>query len=162
MQCHGMPSSVIVGGRVVFENNALVTPSQPGGKFVQLTTHAPYVYSVIQQREKVRVTHVCAQIYACLAQVGVAQKIEREPYRPTGKESMTRPSPAAAAADHHTSARAQVRGVRNQFDSQLQLTNTGECRNDTLNRYKCAGGPDESKSQTKISQPPGGKSSGLW
>jgi hypothetical protein len=62
MQCHGVPSSVIVGGRVVFENNTLVAPSQPGGKFVQLTTHAPYVYSVIQQREKVRV-HSCVCVY---------------------------------------------------------------------------------------------------
>jgi hypothetical protein len=61
-----------------------------------------------------------------LTQVCVAQKIEREPFRGgTGKESISRPSPGVAT-DHHTSARAQVRGVRNQFDSQLQLTNSGE------------------------------------
>ncbi len=55
MSCHGVVDVTVAGGKVVFENGQ-VTVSQGTGKFITLPSHCPYVYSLIQQREKVCLT----------------------------------------------------------------------------------------------------------
>lgn len=50
--CHGLPLFTVYNGRVVYENGKLSTQAG-SGRYLPLPSHAPYVYSVIQQREKV-------------------------------------------------------------------------------------------------------------
>ena len=104
VQCHGQPVIVVVGGRVVFENNSLAQPNVFTGRFVPLAPHAPFVYSVITQRERV-----------CLP-----TKIDREPYRP-----------GAAAASAKSPPLPAVRAVRNQFESSLNITGEGCIRHNS-------------------------------
>jgi len=141
MTCHGVADVTIAGGRVAYENGQVVV-GQGSGKFVPLPGHCPYVFALVQQREKV-----------CLP-----QKVDRQPYDgPVAKAGETplkakqvgqQQQNAGAGGDlyHRPPTKA---GGRNAQDSSFSLG--GELIDE-----------EKSKASTRVSQPPGGASRPLW
>ncbi len=54
MRCHGVPVMVITGGYVVLDEGQDLRVRQGTGRFVPTPAFAPYVFSKVQARERVR------------------------------------------------------------------------------------------------------------
>jgi len=123
---HGSTMMTICAGRIAFENGQ-VTAVAGSGKYLALTANSPYIFSVIQQRER-----VCKP-----------EKVER-----VDTPAMAKPKDTASSAFHSRPPTSS--GGRNQNDSSFSISGA-QIDDGRGNR-----------AQTKISQPPGGKSSALW
>ncbi|UJR21231.1 hypothetical protein I4U23_024327 [Adineta vaga] len=148
-QCRGLPIVTIVAGKVVYENGQLNTV-QGSGKYLETTCFADYVYQKLYKREELRDQHF------------KERKIEREPY--TGEViDITKPlvinnqkdqpaqssgEPNAASAGFHNRPATRA-GGRNLLDSSFSLS--GDQWDDRNQRKS-----------TRVQQPPGGQSKGLW
>jgi dihydropyrimidinase len=134
MTCHGSATITICAGRIVYENGQ-VSATAGSGKYIALNANSPYIFSVIQQRER-----VCQP-----------QKIERTDAPPLPKAGATagKAPPSQQPAGFYTRPPTSS-GARNQFDSSFTV---GGAQIDDAKG---------TRAQTKISQPPGGKSSALW
>jgi len=130
--------------KIVYENGQL-NPIQGSGKYIETACFNEYVYQKLIKRE----------------QLIKQQKVEREPY--TGEVIETNKSisngdlklHAKNPANHDLSASgfhnrpATRAGVRNLFDSSFMLS--GEQWDD-----------GNLRKTTRVQQPPGGQSKGLW
>jgi len=141
MTCHGVPECVITGGMVVLENGQLDV-TEGHGKFVPTPPNSQFVFGRLDTRNK-NMTPI---------------KVSREPYtgdviqlNTTAPVTPTTPicdanSPKDSSFVHHKTSS----GVRNMQDSSFSFS--GDQFDDD----------DEKRSGTKVSNPPGGKSSGIW
>uniref|UniRef100_A0A914VC17 Amidohydrolase-related domain-containing protein n=1 Tax=Plectus sambesii TaxID=2011161 RepID=A0A914VC17_9BILA len=130
--CHGLPIVTVCGGRVAFEGGKSLAASG-SGKFVALPPHCPHLFSVIHQRERV-----------CLP-----EKVQRTD-APAGGGGGGGGGESRIAAKQVTQQNTTSygrpptsAGTRNQFDASVEDSRSA-------------------RASTKISQPPGGKTSGLW
>lgn len=140
MQCRGLPVTTVFAGKVVFENGELKA-TQGAGKFVPTPCNAEYVYQKLNKREQLRDEKM------------KHQKVEREPY--TGEViDITKPLPTKDKEVHENGLNFHNRpltrsGGRNLQDSSFSLS--GEQWDDKSQRPT-----------TRVHQPPGGQSQGLW
>ncbi|CAF0929337.1 unnamed protein product [Rotaria sp. Silwood1] len=150
-QCHGLPIITIVAGKIAYENGQLHV-IQGSGKYIETTCFTDYIYQKLNKREQLR------------EQLIKQQKIEREPY--TGEvidvnksvsngDSKTSPKNQTIHNNHELPAAgfhnrpATRAGARNLFDSSFMLS--GEQWDD-----------GNLRKTTRVQQPPGGQSKGLW
>ncbi|CAF3367667.1 unnamed protein product [Rotaria sp. Silwood1] len=150
-QCHGLPVITIVAGKIAYENGQLHV-IQGSGKYIETTCFTDYIYQKLNKREQLR------------EQLIKQQKIEREPY--TGEvidvnksvsngDSKTSPKNQTIHNNHELPAAgfhnrpATRAGARNLFDSSFMLS--GEQWDD-----------GNLRKTTRVQQPPGGQSKGLW
>lgn len=138
LQCKGLPVTTIFAGKVAFENGELKAV-KGAGKFVPTLCHPEYVYQKLKKREQLR------------EEIVKQQKIEREPY--TGEViDITKPLPTKDGNDPSSNFHNRPltkSGGRNLFDSGFALS--GEQWDDKTQRPT-----------TRVHQPPGGQSQGLW
>ncbi|XP_012944726.1 dihydropyrimidinase [Aplysia californica] len=143
MSCHGVPEYVITNGSIVMDEGQLKV-TQGLGRFVSTPPNAQFVFSRVTSKAK----------------ASQPQRIERDPY--TGPVVEIKAEDAAAMASRRPdnpifpeqSAEFHNRptrgGVRNMQDSSFSLSGAQF---------------DEHKTKrpgTKVSNPPGGKSTGFW
>ncbi|XP_005110654.1 dihydropyrimidinase [Aplysia californica] len=142
MTCHGVAEYVITRGEIAVDNGE-VKATEGHGKFVPTPPNAQFVYGRLPMRNK----------------VASPVKVERDPY--TGpiidlSEGAGTPDRRAENPIFHSDpgpeflSRPTRGGVRNMQDSSFSLS--GAQFDDKKNK----------KSATKVSNPPGGKSTGLW
>jgi dihydropyrimidinase len=142
LTCHGCPSVVISNGKVVYENGTF-SVVQGTGRFIETPCFSDYVYKRVAVRDNIKPV-----------------KVEREPY--TGpvidlsaqqqansdlNDKFNALSPNSKASFYQRPATKA--GTRNLQDSSFSLG--GDQWDDT-----------PFKSQTRVTKPPGGKSSGIW
>ncbi|CAF0958511.1 unnamed protein product [Rotaria sordida] len=133
--CHGLPIVTIVAGKIAYENGQL-SAIQGSGKYLETPCFAEYVYQKLYKREQLR------------EQQMKQQKIEREPY--TGE--VIDINKATSEADSKAKPKGQINtssGGRNLLDSSFTLSGN---QWDDGNQRKT----------TRVHQPPGGQSKGLW
>ncbi|XP_076472132.1 dihydropyrimidinase-like isoform X2 [Babylonia areolata] len=140
MECHGVPVFVLTNGHVVLDEGQLKV-TQGLGRFVSTPCHAEMVYGRVKARDQAR----------------QPVKVEREPY--TGPvvnvdeeavmKVVEKPSQSSTEPSIHT--RPPTRGGgRNMQDSSFSLS--GAQIDDKMGV----------KASTRISNPPGGRSTQLW
>jgi len=152
-QCHGLPITTIVAGKIAYENGQLHAV-QGSGKYLETSCFAEHVYQKLNKREQLR------------EQLMKQQKVEREPYKgevldinkassetdsktnPKGQASNNGGEPNAASAGFHNRPATRA-GGRNLLDSSFTLS--GDQWDDKNQRKG-----------TRVQQPPGGQSKGLW
>ncbi|CAF0958531.1 unnamed protein product [Rotaria sordida] len=152
--CHGLPIVTIVAGKIAYENGQL-SAIQGSGKYLETPCFAEYVYQKLYKREQLR------------EQQMKQQKIEREPYtgevidinkatseadskaKPKGQINTSSGEPTTAATAGFHSRPATRAGGRNLLDSSFTLSGN---QWDDGNQRKT----------TRVHQPPGGQSKGLW
>ncbi|CAF1101487.1 unnamed protein product [Didymodactylos carnosus] len=147
LQCQGLPVVTIVNGKIAFENGQL-NVTQGTGKYLETQPHGEYVYQKLKKRDELR------------EELIKQQKIEREPYTgevfnvsttSNGNDSKTSPKqsteqPAGIGFHNRPPTKA---GSRNLFDSSFSLS--GDQWDD-----------NQPRTQTRVRQPPGGQTKGLW
>lgn len=143
MTVHGAPEYVITGGSIVMDEGQLKV-TQGLGRFVSMPTNAQYVFGRVNSKAKAnqpqkvdRDAYVGSVVEIKAEDAAALNKREENPIIP----------PENSSAFHH---RETSGGVRNMQDSSFSLS--GAQYDD--NRTKRSG--------TKVSNPPGGKSSGFW
>lgn len=140
MTCHGVPLVVIANGKVVLEDGQL-NVVQGSGRFIETPCHPEYLYDRVKVRDQIK-----------------PQKVDREPY--TGPvvdpskemenleiDDPRSPKNAANGQFHHRPLTKS--GGRNMQDSSFCLG--GDQWDDTNGR-----------TSTRVKNPPGGKSSGIF
>ncbi|CAF1636140.1 unnamed protein product, partial [Adineta ricciae] len=148
LHCRGLPIVTIVAGKVVYENEQL-NVSQGSGKYLETICFTDYVYQKLNKREQIQ------------EQSFKQRRIEREPYTGdvistnhpvTNGDAKTSPKnqpiPEIPAAGFHNRPATRA-GGRNLFDSSFTLS--GEQWDD-----------GNLRKTTRVQQPPGGQSKGLW
>ncbi|BFZ16261.1 hypothetical protein BsWGS_19300 [Bradybaena similaris] len=138
LTCHGVPEYVITGGSIVMDEGQLKV-TQAHGRFVPAAPNSQYVFGRIGTRDKMRKPRI----------------VEREPYTgPVVEIKSDKASEINRHADnpiyHDYHNRQPHSGVRNMQDSSFSLSG---------HQF------DEKQPKrpaTKVSNPPGGKSSGFW
>jgi len=149
LQCRGIPIITIVAGKIAYENGQLNTV-QGSGKYLETSCFAEYVYQKLNKREHLRDEKI------------KQQKIEREPYtgevldlskpvtetNPKAQANNSSGEPSAASAGFHSRPATRA-GGRNLLDSSFSLS--GDQWDDKSQRKT-----------TRVQQPPGGQSKGLW
>ncbi|UJR28248.1 hypothetical protein I4U23_009498 [Adineta vaga] len=151
LHCRGLPIVTIVAGKIVYENEQL-NVIQGSGKYVETACFTDYVYQKLNRREQIR-------------EQSIKQRhVEREPY--TGEvitvakpiangDSKTSPKNLPIPSIHEAPAAgfhnrpATRAGARNLFDSSFTLS--GDQWDD-----------GNLRKTTRVQQPPGGQSKGLW
>ncbi|CAF0875595.1 unnamed protein product [Adineta steineri] len=151
LHCRGLPIITIVDGKIVYDNGQL-NVIQGSGKYLDTACYADSVYQKLNKREIIR------------EQLIKQQHIEREPYTgdviviskpvsngdakisPKNQAIPSNNEPHAAGFHNRPATRA---GARNLFDSSFTLSGD---QWDDANLRKT----------TRVQQPPGGQSKGLW
>lgn len=144
MVCHGVPVYVITGGRVALDEDGLHV-TQGSGRFVPTPCHAPYVYGRYEYRMEASTEE---------------QPVVRDPY--TGpvidlkaagdgetKQPLAEKNILADNSSFHNRPPTRS-GGRHMQDSSFALS--GDQIDDSNQR----------RSHQKVSNPPGGRSMGLW
>ncbi|CAF4455039.1 unnamed protein product [Rotaria socialis] len=145
-ECRGLPVITIVDGKIAYEHGQL-NAVQGSGKYIETGCFTDYVYQKLTKREQLRAGILKQQI------------VERELYtgdvvdvtKSFSNESKTSPKHAnheLPAAGFHNRPATRA-GARNLFDSSFMLS--GEQWDDGSVRKT-----------TRVQQPPGGQSKGLW
>jgi len=139
--CHGVPQVVITGGRVVLDEDGLHI-SQGLGRFVPTPCFPEIAYSRISQRDK----------------VDQPQKVDREAYNgPVVKTEAPQPASGEPATNG-------VTPEKNVFHSRPQTSSGGRNLQDSSFSFSGAQHDDNvpNRSATRVANPPGGRSTGLW
>ncbi|CAF1218237.1 unnamed protein product [Adineta ricciae] len=149
MECRGLPVVTIVAGKVVYENGQLNTV-QGSGKYLETTCFAEYVYQKLYKREELRDQHY------------KERKIEREPY--TGEVvDITKPFAANNQKDQPTQSSGEPNAASAGFHNRPATRSGG--RNLLDSSFTLSGDQWDDRNQrksTRVQQPPGGQSKGLW
>jgi len=140
MKVHGIADVVISGGRVVKDEDGLHL-TQGAGKFIPTPPNAPYVYNRVAARDRTL----------------APQKVEREPYdgpvveivQKVEEAKITQVSPQKSGEDPFLHRPPTRGGGRNMQESSFAFS--GEQIDDTRQR-----------NSSRVSNPPGGRSQGLW
>lgn len=141
MTCHGVPVVVISNGKVVLEDGQL-NVVQGSGRHIETPCYPEYLYKRVEQRDLIK-----------------PQKVEREPYtgpvvdpskdEHNGSELDDGKSPQKNANGQFYHRPPTKAGGRNMLDSSFSLG--GDQWDDSSNR-----------TSTRVKNPPGGKSSGIF
>ncbi|KAK6191672.1 hypothetical protein SNE40_003299 [Patella caerulea] len=141
MTVHGVPLYVITNGQVVLDEGQLKV-TQGLGRFIETPCNSEYVYSKIRTRE----------------QMCQPQRVEREDYTGPVIEVMHEvlankvqsANPITPNSPESFHNRSKVDGVRNMQESSFSLS--GAQFDDDKPR----------RGHTRVANPPGGRSTGLW
>lgn len=151
MECHGVPLYVLSRGKVVVDDRE-VKATKGSGRFIPTPCYAEAVYGRVEVRNQCR----------------MPQKVEREPYTgPVVSLTAAKPkepdNPIIPAPISPTAAAAPT-SENSQFHSRGKTR--GGCRNMQDSSFSLSGAQIDDnqakKSTIRTSNPPGGKSSGLW
>ncbi|KAK2141686.1 hypothetical protein LSH36_1057g00094 [Paralvinella palmiformis] len=145
MTCHGVPHTVIAGGRIVVDEEGLHI-TQGVGQFIPTPPESQFAYGRIKEREKAR----------------KPQAIEREQYAGpvTSVTEQTDPGEPINANKVHNNPITD----NDQFHCRPTTSSGGRHMQDSS--FSLSGAQIDDKQQkkqgTRVSQPPGGTSSRLW
>lgn len=140
MTCYGVPLAVIANGKVVLENGVL-NVVQGSGRFIETPCFSETVYKRISIRDGIKPVKVEREAYTGPV-VDLSKEIE------SGMSDVKiSPSAAANGAFHHRPLTKS--GGRNMQDSSFSFG--GDQWDDSMGRPS-----------TKVKNPPGGKSSGIF
>ena len=140
MTCHGAPSVVISNGKVVFENGAL-NVVQGSGRLVERKPFSDYVYNRVRVRDNLKPRRVDREPYT-----GPVVDLSKDLDSKLTVSSATSPQQVDNGQFHHRNTKS---GVRNLQDSSFAFS--GDQWDDQPVR-----------SSTRVKNPPGGKSSGIF
>lgn len=118
MTSHGSATMTICAGRIVYENGQIAAAAGTG-KYLSLTANSPYIFGVIQQRERVRF-YDCTIYFTMLIlvfKVCQPEKVERTDTPVVAKST----APASTAPSTFHSRPPTSSGGRNQFDSSFSV-----------------------------------------
>lgn len=140
MICHGVPEVVITRGHVVVEDGQ-VKVTQGQGKFISTPSNSEILYGRMKERQ--RVNKPC--------------KVEREPY--TGPVIQV-----GAGTPEKKIPESPIIGDGTEFVSRGKTQSGGRNLHESSFAFSGAqiDDKDPKRIQTRVSNPPGGKSSGLW
>ncbi|KAM7537882.1 hypothetical protein Aperf_G00000079166 [Anoplocephala perfoliata] len=149
MVCHGVPQIVISNGHVVLEEDGSLKVSQGTGRFVPTPPFAPYVYSKVQARSKLReIEPVKREPYTGpvidLTEALKSKEVNKEADNLNGGNR----GDDHGGQFHHRPPTSS--GSRNMQDSSFSLS--GSQFDDQM----------PTRTSTRTMQPPGGKSNSLW